>query len=72
MTKALERYIEYAFNNIGLNKIEIQVATENFKSKALPKKLGFKEEGTIRDAEWLNDKYVDHIIYGLLKSEWNH
>lgn len=72
MTKALEVFIEYAFNTMELNKIEIPVAEENFKSRALPKKFGFKEEGIIRDAEWLNDKYVNHIMYGLLKDEWSH
>jgi len=71
MTMALQAFIEYAFNTMKLNKIEITVAEENFKSKALPKKFGFKEEGLIRDAEWLNDKYVNHIIYGMLKDEWN-
>ncbi|MDP4144946.1 MAG: GNAT family protein [Bacillota bacterium] len=70
MTKALETLIQYTFNTLKLNKIEIQVAEENYKSKALPKKFGFKEEGIIRDAEWLNGKYVNHILFGLLKSEW--
>ena len=70
MTKALKVFIDYAFNEMRLNKIEISIAEENFKSRALPNKYGFKEEGIIRDAEWLNDKYVNHILYGLLKSEW--
>jgi len=71
MMKALEVFIEYAFNTMQLNKIEITVAEKNFRSQSLPKKLGFKEEGIIRDAEWLNDKYVNHIMHGLLRSEWN-
>ena len=39
---------------------------------AILKEDWFKEEGTIRDAEWLNEKYVNHIMYGLLKNEWNN
>jgi len=70
MTKALKVFIDYTFNEMGLNKIEIPIAEGNFKSRALPKKYGFKEEGIIRDAEWLNDKYVNHVLYGILKSEW--
>ncbi len=72
MTMALQAFIEYAFNTMQLNKIEITVAEENSNSKALPKRFGFKEEGIIRDAECLNDKYVNHIMYGLLKREWNN
>lgn len=70
MTKALKALIEYGFNDLQLNRIEIRVATENTKSRALPEKLGFTKEGEIRQAEWLYDHYVDHAVYGLLKHEW--
>ncbi|EPE61572.1 acetyltransferase family protein [Exiguobacterium sp. S17] len=72
MSQALETIIEYGFKELGLNKIEIRVATGNVKSRALPERLGFKEEGVLRDAEWLYDRYVDHVVYGLLKDEWAH
>jgi len=71
MTNSLEVFIEYAFNTMRLNKIEIPIAEGNFKSRVLPKKFSFKEEGIIRDAEWLNDTYVNHVMYGLLRAEWN-
>jgi ribosomal-protein-serine acetyltransferase len=70
MSQALETIIEYGFRDLKLNKIEIRVATENLKSRALPERFGFKEEGVIRDAEWLYDRYVDHVVYGLLQDEW--
>ena len=43
---------------------------DNHKSRAIPERFGFKKEGMIRQAEWLYDHYVDHIIYGLLAREW--
>ncbi|MCC5892716.1 GNAT family protein [Exiguobacterium sp.] len=72
MSQALETLIDYGFRDLGLNKIEIRVATGNMKSRALPERLGFKEEGVLRDAEWLYDRYVDHVVYGLLRDEWAH
>ncbi len=57
---------------MGLNRIEIRCATENVKSRAIPERLGFKEEGLIRDAEWLYDHYVDHIVYGMLELDWEN
>lgn len=30
----------------------------------------FQEEGILREAEWLYDHYVDHVLYSLLSSEW--
>jgi ribosomal-protein-serine acetyltransferase len=70
MSKAFSALISYGFEHAGLNRIEVKAASENMKSRALPEKFGFKEEGRIRDAEWLYDHYVDHIVYGLLKREY--
>lgn len=70
MSKALKAVIHYGFHDLKLNRIELHVATENYKSRALPEKFGFKEEGHIRQAEWLYDHYVDHVVYGLLAEEW--
>jgi len=56
--------LEYiGFNRLKLNKIEIHVAKDNQKSRAIALKLGYVETGVILDAEWLYDHYVDHIIY---------
>ena len=66
MTKACETFINYAFDTLDMNRIEIRCASGNYRSQAIPKRLGFKEEGRIRCGEWLYDHYVDHIIYGLI------
>ncbi|MDQ0271292.1 ribosomal-protein-serine acetyltransferase [Cytobacillus purgationiresistens] len=70
MTKVARALTDYAFQQLDLNKVEIRVAVENMKSRSIPEKLGFKEEGCIRQAEWLYDHYVDLIVYGMLASEW--
>ena len=68
--KACARGLDYSFGKLGLNRIEIRCATDNLKSRAIPERLGFKEEGLVRQAEWIYDHYVDHIVYGMLESEW--
>lgn len=70
MTKAVKALIDYALKKINLNKVEIRAAVGNQKSRAIPERLGFVNEGCIRQAEWLYDHYVDHIIYGILSDEW--
>ncbi len=70
MSRAFTSIIDYGFNELKLNRIQVQVAVENDKSRALPDRFGFKKEGVIRQAEWLYNHYVDHIIYGLLAEEW--
>ncbi|MCR6105697.1 GNAT family N-acetyltransferase [Salipaludibacillus agaradhaerens] len=71
MTAACQAVTTYCFTELALNRVEIRVATENQKSQAIPKKLGFQKEGCIRSAEYLYDRYVDHDVFGLIKEDDN-
>lgn len=70
MKSALDIVIDFLFKELKLNRIEISCATDNTKSSALPKKLGFTFEGISRQANWLYDHFVDLEVYSLLASEW--
>ncbi|MFS1514453.1 GNAT family protein [Chengkuizengella sp. SCS-71B] len=72
MTKACKAMINYSFKDLQLNRIEIRVGVNNLKSRAIPERLGFDLEGTIRKAEWVNNRYIHHVVYGLLKEDWNN
>ncbi|MFZ5966366.1 MAG: GNAT family N-acetyltransferase [Bacillota bacterium] len=71
MTRACKAMVGYAFSELGLHRVEIRCAEKNVRSRAIPERLGFKNEGTLRDEEWLYDHYVSHVVYGMLNSEWN-
>jgi ribosomal-protein-serine acetyltransferase len=71
MTKTARALTDYAIKELKLNRVVIKAAVENKKSRAIPEKLGFVNEGCIRQAEWLYDHYVDHMIYGMLAEDWN-
>jgi len=62
--------IDHAFLNLGINRVEIKCGTENLKSRKVPERLGFTEEGIARQAEWLHGRYIDLAVYSLLASEW--
>ncbi|MEM7556005.1 MAG: GNAT family protein [Cyanobacteria bacterium P01_A01_bin.84] len=62
--------IDYAFNTLNLNRIQIPAAEDNFKSRAIAERLGMKFEGIIREREYLYGRYVNHAMYSLLKREW--
>ncbi len=70
MTRAVRAVIDMAFSDYQLNRVEIRAALENHTSCAISERLGFRQEGIIRDAEWLHDHFVDHAVYGLLRREW--
>lgn len=70
MTKATESVVTYIFEELKLNRVEIKAATGNVRSKAIPERLGFVHEGTLRQAEWLYDHYVNHELYAMLREDY--
>ena len=70
MTTACRTVLDYGFSALGLNRIEIRCAAENHRSKAIPQRLGFTHEGTLRQVQWLDNHYVDHLVYAILRQDW--
>ncbi|MGI9058393.1 MAG: GNAT family N-acetyltransferase [Ktedonobacteraceae bacterium] len=70
VTKACRTLVTYAFDVYGLNKVEIHCATANKRSCAIPQRLGFSQEGILRQSEWLYDHFVDMAVYGMLAQDW--
>lgn len=71
MSDAIRTLIKYAFEEQDLNRLVIRVAVGNDRSRHIPERLGFEEEGIERDGELLVSGFTDIVSYGLLKKEWN-
>lgn len=71
VTDATRALVGYAFEVWKLNRLEIRAGTENHRSQRVPERLGFVREGVLRDAERLNDRYIDHVVYSVLAQDWN-
>jgi len=69
VTRAVEAMTAYAFDELELNRVEIQVGTDNHRSRAIPERLGFQQEGVLRDYERVGDRYLDIVVYALLAEE---
>lgn len=71
MTRAVEYLCKYAFEELGMNRVQIKCAVGNTPSSNIPKRLRFKFEGIERDGElFANDHFVDIEVYSLLKKEY--
>lgn len=71
MSLAARAFVDHAFVELGLHRMEIRCATLNSRSRGIPERLGFVLEGVLRQAERLDGGYVDHAVYGLLAEEWS-
>jgi len=70
VTQACSALVDWAFREWSLNRVEIRCATGNDRSRAIPERLGFTQEGILRRAEWLYDHFADLVVYSMLAEEW--
>lgn len=69
-TEALSLLLEYGFDMLNLNRIGLDVFAFNERAIKAYKKLGFQQEGRIREALFYNGEYHDSIIMGVLRNEF--
>jgi ribosomal-protein-serine acetyltransferase len=70
MTRACRAMTTAAFDDLHLNRVQIRCAIGNQRSSAIPRRLGYQYEGTLRQGQWLYDHFVDLEIYSMLAAEW--
>lgn len=71
VTRACRALIAHAFGELGVHRVTIRVAPDNVRSRAIPERLGFTKEATLREAGRTDGRgYVDLVVYGLLDREW--
>lgn len=69
ITEIVPLLFNYAFNCIGLNRIEAFVETENTNCKKVLEKLNFNLESSLKDCEIKNDKLISLDIYSKLNTQ---
>jgi ribosomal-protein-serine acetyltransferase len=70
VTQGARNLINYAFTELGLNRIEIRCAPQNTASRAVPTRLGFIEEGLHRQVLAMRGEFQDLIMYAMLARDW--
>jgi ribosomal-protein-serine acetyltransferase len=70
MTHAVRALTHHAFATWQLNRVEVHAGVENARSRAIPERLGFSQEGILREAELVDDRYIDQAVYAMLAREW--
>ena len=63
--------LRFAFDTLGLHRIFLQVDAINERAIRLYKRLGFRQEGVLKQASFVDGIFVDRIIYAMLADEFN-
>jgi len=67
--EAVDSLLNYAYSSLKLNRVEAKVEPENVNSIKVLQKLNFTLEGTLRQYERVNGKFIDVSIYSKLKTD---
>lgn len=70
VSQSLLCFLQFLFEKLNLNKIELQYVAANKRSARVAERMGFKIEGVLRQSFIRNGIVEDLVITGLLKSEW--
>jgi len=70
ITRACRRFFDFAFDELGLHRMELCAATTNVRSRAVAERLGMRQEGVLRDGVKTPEGHKDLVIYGILDDEW--
>jgi RimJ/RimL family protein N-acetyltransferase len=70
MNEALRALIGYAFNDLQLRRLEADIDPRNAASIRTVDRLGFRQEGLLRERWHVNGEVQDSLFYGLLRREW--
>jgi RimJ/RimL family protein N-acetyltransferase len=63
--------MNYAFDTLNFNRIQLHVFVENEKAVKAYQKCGFQIEGTLRQAMYAQGSYYDFYVMGLLRQDWS-
>jgi ribosomal-protein-alanine N-acetyltransferase len=60
--------IDYAFDELNIRKINLSLLSENKRAVSMYNKIGFLQEGILRNDQYKNGKYHDVILMALARS----
>jgi RimJ/RimL family protein N-acetyltransferase/predicted enzyme related to lactoylglutathione lyase len=70
ITEALAAVLDHAFSGLGLNRVEADIDPRNGASERVLQRLGFREEGRLRERWFVAGEMSDSALHGLLAHDW--
>lgn len=70
VTRTVTAMLDYAFGPLGLERVGLEAVSDNTRSRNVAQRLGFTQEGTLREAAAFPHERRDRVVHGLLAREW--
>jgi len=70
-TETTALLVRHAFLTLNLNKVWLHVQDNNLPARRAYEKVGFKQEGLLRQDTFREGRYHDCVVMGILREEWN-
>jgi ribosomal-protein-serine acetyltransferase len=70
MTATVRALLDHAFHTLDLHRVVIEAVIDNSRSRAIPERLGFVEEGVQRQAKLVRGRFEDAALYSMLAPDW--
>ena len=68
-TEATGLVLDYAFDTVGLHRVELEVYDFNGRGQRCYEKAGFVQEGVLRESRFLDRRWVDTVVMGILRTD---
>ncbi len=68
--EAVRLALKFAFEELNLNRVELGVLADNWRAIRTYQKVGFVQEGCVRQAHYRAGRYQDEYRFAILRSEW--
>lgn len=69
MSAAVRSFLPFAFNSLGLHRVEAACIPDNQRSIHLLQRLGFQREGFAREYLCIDGRWRDHVLFAILKKD---
>jgi RimJ/RimL family protein N-acetyltransferase len=69
-TDAVRAFLGFLFDTVGLHRVYLTTYDYNLRAQRAYEKVGFLREGVMRQSDWVDGRWVDAVLYGILEHDF--
>ncbi len=69
-TQGAELLLQFAFDTVGVHRLEARAAVKNGRGNGALQKIGAVQEGVLRKSFLRNGQYLDQVLYAIVDDDW--